>query len=42
MTIAKRLYDISRTISPALAIWPGDTPFSFDFVLRKAEARRST
>lgn len=37
MTGAKRLYDISRTISPALAIWPGDTPFSFDFVLRKAD-----
>jgi arylformamidase len=22
------LYDISRTLSPALAVWPGDTPFS--------------
>lgn len=24
-----RIYDISRTISPSLAVWPGDTPFSF-------------
>lgn len=23
-----RIYDISRTISPELAVWPGDTPFS--------------
>ncbi len=23
-----RLYDISRTIAPTLAVWPGDTPFS--------------
>ncbi len=22
------VYDISRTLSPALAVWPGDTPFS--------------
>jgi arylformamidase len=28
-----RIYDISRTISPALAVWPGDTPFSFEQVL---------
>jgi arylformamidase len=27
------LYDISRTISPELAVWPGDTPFSFKQVL---------
>ena len=30
-----RLYDISRTISPTLAVWPGDTPMSFVHVLRK-------
>lgn len=29
-----RLYDISRTISPALAVWPGDTPFTFEHMLR--------
>ncbi len=23
-----RIYDISRTIAPTLAVWPGDTPFS--------------
>lgn len=27
-----RIYDISRTISPDLAVWPGDTPFSFEQV----------
>jgi pilus assembly protein CpaE len=34
---APRLYDISRTISPALAVWPGDTPFSFEHNLRRQE-----
>jgi len=29
------LYDISRTISPELAVWPGDTPFSFEHHLQK-------
>jgi arylformamidase len=28
-----RIYDISRTVSPALAVWPGDAPFSFQQVL---------
>ncbi len=28
-----RLYDISRTISPTLSVWPGDTPFSFKQLL---------
>jgi arylformamidase len=39
MSIPKmsRLFDISRTISPALAVWPGDAPFSFEHVLRKAD-----
>ncbi len=32
-----RLYDISRTLSPALAVWPGDTPFRFEHVLRRDE-----
>src|SRR5687767_8870035 len=30
-----QIYDISRTISPSLAVWPGDTPFSFQRVLSK-------
>jgi arylformamidase len=30
------IYDISRTISPDLVVWPGDTPFSFDTVLAKS------
>ena len=29
-----RLYDISRTIAPSLAVWPGDTPMSFVHALR--------
>jgi arylformamidase len=28
-----RIYDISRTIAPDLAVWPGDAPFSFRQVL---------
>jgi len=28
------IYDISRTISPTLAVWPGDAPFSFEYALR--------
>jgi arylformamidase len=31
------LYDISRTISPTLAVWPGDQPFSFEHILRKTD-----
>jgi arylformamidase len=26
----RKIYDISRTISPDLKVWPGDTPFSFE------------
>ena len=29
-----KLYDISRTIAPGTAVWPGDTPFSLQHVLR--------
>jgi arylformamidase len=31
------LYDITRTITPSLAVWPGDTPFSADHVLRQRD-----
>lgn len=31
------LYDITRTVSPATHVWPGDTPFSAVHVLRRAE-----
>lgn len=31
-----RIYDITRTISPGLAVWPGDTPFSAQQMLSKA------
>lgn len=29
------IYDISRQVSPSIAVWPGDTPFSFDVLLSK-------
>lgn len=32
-----RLYDISRTLAPASAVWPGDTPFSFEHNLRQQD-----
>lgn len=32
-----RIYDITRMISPGLAVWPGDTPFSFEHVLSLAD-----
>jgi arylformamidase len=31
------IYDITRTISPSLAVWPGDTSFSFDHNLKLKE-----
>ena len=31
------IYDISRSISSSLVVWPGDTPFSYDTVLKKAD-----
>lgn len=30
-----RIYDVSRTIAPSLAVWPGDSPFSFVHVVTK-------
>ncbi|MDD5309929.1 MAG: cyclase family protein [Deltaproteobacteria bacterium] len=32
-----RIHDVSRTISPALAVWPGDAPPSLRHVVRKAD-----
>ncbi|HLY27921.1 MAG TPA: cyclase family protein [Aggregatilineales bacterium] len=34
-----QLYDISRTIAPELAVWPGDTPFSLQHVMRLSEGK---
>jgi arylformamidase len=31
------IYDITRTISPELKVWPGDTPFHAHHVLRRSE-----
>jgi arylformamidase len=31
------IYDISRPISPQLAVWPGDAPFSYEAVLSKQD-----
>ncbi len=35
--MSAKIYDITRTVSPAAAVWPGDTPFSAAHVLRRAE-----
>jgi arylformamidase len=35
MTGAAQFYDITRTISPTLAVWPGDAAFSYVHNLRK-------
>jgi arylformamidase len=32
-----RIYDISRTIAPTLAVWPGDSPFSYQVVASKEQ-----
>ena len=34
---AWQLYDISRTIAPSLAVWPGDVPYSYQHALRKRD-----
>lgn len=31
------LYDITRTVSPALPVWPGDTPYSLSHLMRIAD-----
>lgn len=28
-----KLYDITRTLSPVIAVWPGDTPFSTEIIM---------
>ena len=37
MAATVKIYDISRTISPALAVWPGDAAFTYTHSLRKQE-----
>jgi arylformamidase len=32
-----RIYDITRTITPTLAVWPGAAPFSSEYLVRLAE-----
>jgi arylformamidase len=29
-----RIYDVSQKVSPRIAVWPGDTPFSVKYVMR--------
>jgi len=31
--MSKRIYDITRTLSPSIAVWPGDTPFSIKVMM---------
>lgn len=33
----RQIYDITRTITPATAVWPGDAAFRFDLALSLAE-----
>jgi arylformamidase len=35
--MTQKIYDISRTISPTLAVWPGDSAFSYEQILDKAD-----
>lgn len=37
MTHRSIIYDISRTISPSLAVWPGDQPFAYEHTVRMSE-----
>lgn len=39
--MSSRLFDISRTLTPSLAVWPGDTPFSAQVVSRVSEGEVS-
>lgn len=32
--MTSQLFDITRPITPALAVWPGDTPYSSEYLLR--------
>ncbi len=32
-----KIYDITRTINPSLAVWPGDTPFSAEVILEMSQ-----
>ncbi|MFZ1753603.1 MAG: cyclase family protein [Caldilineaceae bacterium] len=32
-----QLFDITRPITPALAVWPGDTPYSTEYLVRMDE-----
>ncbi|HXV98221.1 MAG TPA: cyclase family protein, partial [Anaerolineae bacterium] len=31
--MVQKIFDITRTINPNLAVWPGDTPFSTKFIV---------
>lgn len=32
--MATRIFDITRPITPSLAVWPGDTPYSTEYLVR--------
>lgn len=34
-----RIYDITRTVAPGIAVWPGDSPFSFEVMARRENDR---
>ncbi len=35
--MARQIFDISRTLNPSLAVWPGDTPFSAKVIVAMDE-----
>lgn len=37
MTLYAKTYDITRTVAPQLRVWPGDTSFHIDHVLRLSD-----
>ena len=37
MKLVMKIFDITRTINPALAVWPGDTSFSTQVIMDMSE-----
>lgn len=35
--MTRRIFDITLPMSPALACWPGDAPFRFEWTCRKSD-----
>lgn len=35
--MSQKIFDITRTLNPALAVWPGDTPFSAEIIMAMSQ-----